>query len=161
MGTIIKEYAKVISRRKGYCSNINSLLDESGIMQNATKSTDELIYSEIRDLYETLKNTKKREDIVEILMQLVTNEQSIVNAAIAETNDKIESAKIKDVISKIERKSERRDTWLLWSQKIIRWFLGIFTAILIYSTFVYLSDDGKGFWKMPGKDTIEKFAPKT
>lgn len=55
------------------------------------------------------------------------------------------------------RKAERLDQWKLWAQKFARWVVGIFAVIFLYSTFSWLTT-GSDFWKIPVKETIEKFA---
>lgn len=62
------------------------------------------------------------------------------------------------------RAAERKDKWLLWRDQLVRWILGTCLAIVIYSAFVYASDehcvkdDGKTpRWciKIPVKDWFD------
>lgn len=51
------------------------------------------------------------------------------------------------------RKAERHDMWKLWSQKFIRWTLGVFGAVLLYSTIVSLANNFD-FIKVPVRDLV-------
>lgn len=56
------------------------------------------------------------------------------------------------------RQNERRDMWILWSQKLIRWCVGTIVAVFIYSCVVWLSEQ-TSFIKVPIKDWIHSTAP--
>ena len=59
-----------------------------------------------------------------------------------------------DISKAIEhRKAERNDAWMLWRDKLIRWTAGITAAVLMYSTFVYLSEK-VDFIKVPVHDLV-------
>ncbi|NKB37841.1 MAG: hypothetical protein GKR93_11845 [Gammaproteobacteria bacterium] len=53
------------------------------------------------------------------------------------------------------RKEERRDIWILWTQKIVRWMLGILAAIVMYSSLVWVSEHW-GFIKVPVRDLVKE-----
>jgi hypothetical protein len=53
------------------------------------------------------------------------------------------------------RKAERKDMWISWIQKTIRWGLGIIFAVLLYSTIAWVSEKNE-FVKIPIKDWLPK-----
>ncbi|WP_435626413.1 hypothetical protein [Candidatus Ferrigenium straubiae] len=52
---------------------------------------------------------------------------------------------------KAQRKAERRDTWILWFQKLVRWTLGTIVAVVLYSVAI-LASEKCDFIKIPIKD---------
>ena len=57
---------------------------------------------------------------------------------------------------KEKRKDDRIDQWKIWSQKTVRWAVGAFIAVLLYSTAAYFSDRENSFVKIPIKDWIQE-----
>lgn len=53
------------------------------------------------------------------------------------------------------RKAERKDMWVLWFQKLVRWSLGTLVAVILYSGAVWASEN-YDFIKVPIKDWIPK-----
>ena len=51
------------------------------------------------------------------------------------------------------REAERKDLWKLWRDKLVRWVGGVTIAILLYSSFVYLSEH-INFIKIPVHDLV-------
>ena len=51
------------------------------------------------------------------------------------------------------REAERSDHWKLWRDKLGRWVLGIFSAVLIYSALVAMSE-WLGWLKIPVRDLV-------
>jgi len=61
---------------------------------------------------------------------------------------KVELAKKED-----ERNAERKYLWRLWGERLVRWTLGAFAAVLIYSCAVWASEHSE-FIKVPIKDWL-------
>jgi hypothetical protein len=38
-------------------------------------------------------------------------------------------------------KAARKDKWILWSQQLVRWCIGVVSAIILYSAIIYTSED--------------------
>ena len=49
------------------------------------------------------------------------------------------------------RKADRRSMWILWSQRLVRWALGGFVAVMLYSVVVWASEHSS-FVKVPVRD---------
>lgn len=58
---------------------------------------------------------------------------------------------------KLEREAERKDMWILWGQKLIRWTLGVIVAVVLYSAVVWVSEKCE-FIKIPIKDWMSQNA---
>ena len=61
---------------------------------------------------------------------------------------------------KAQRKAERRDTWILWLQKLVRWTLGTIVAVVLYSAAVWASEKCD-FIKIPIKDWLHQGVSET
>ncbi len=57
--------------------------------------------------------------------------------------------------AKAQRKAERRDIWILWLQKLVRWTLGTIVAVVLYSAAVWTSEKCD-FIKIPIKDWLHQ-----
>lgn len=67
--------------------------------------------------------------------------------------------KLEAHMQSVLRANERKDMWKLWFHKLIRWTVGVFLTIFLYSLFVYLSEK-IDFIKIPIKDSISEFIKK-
>jgi len=52
-----------------------------------------------------------------------------------------------------ERRAERIHMWVLWGERLVRWSVGAFLAVLLYSGAVWLSDTVE-FFKVPVRDWL-------
>jgi len=126
--------------------NNNKYILRREILDSIPKAIDNLIGSEGSDASQRLKFQSS-------IREFIGTSYTISNEALSFIEHDYNNQFVELNYLDNKSKSERKQAWILWIQKLIRWIVGSLLAVLIYSFVVWASEKWT-FIKIPIKHTF-------